>query len=215
MQGKRMPLFAKPGRMKTRKNARPSSLQLVLTIALLALAANLRPASAWSQASYAGRQDVRSIWAGGECSWFSASFPYQSGQHISGCGAFANVRFTYHLDVEGNARWLAFGGYAGTTERSLLIGPRYIVHRYGKFEPYGKFLIGQGEIQYPYGIGSGSYFALAPGDGVNYRASRRLTVRAEYEYQFWLDSPGFGLKPQHALHPNGINVGVAYRLLYF
>ena len=145
----------------------------------------------------------------------ATSFPGAGEQGIFGCGAFANVRLTYHFDVEGDVRWLAFGGYQGTTERSMLIGPRYIVRRFGRFEPYGKFLFGQGHIDYPYKVGPASYFALVPGGGVNYRFSRRLTLRAEYEYQFWRNSPGLGIQPQHPLHPNGINVGIAYRLFYF
>jgi opacity protein-like surface antigen len=212
--------------------------RLSLCLALLAGAA-FCTRSLRAQAVYSGYQANHAIWAGGECSVFSSSFPYQGGsgsnpiepviasprpaasfpgqgvQGIYGCGAFANLRWTYHWDIEGSARWLSFNGYQGTTERTLLIGPRYIIHRFGKFEPYGKFLVGNGSIHYPYSIGTGSYFALAPGGGVNFRLSRRLTVRAEYEYQIWLNSPGFTNEPNHQLHPNGINVGVAYRVWPF
>jgi hypothetical protein len=168
-----------------------------------------------AQAVPSGFESRHSLWAGGECSYVSASFPYQSGQHIYGCGAFVNVRWAPHFDIEGNARWLAFGGFAGTTESSYLVGPRYIFRRFGKFQPYGKFLVGEGVIHYPYNIGDGSYFALAPGAGLNYRASRRLTVRVDYEYQIWRNSPGFENEPAHTLKPNGLHLGVMYRLLYF
>jgi opacity protein-like surface antigen len=187
-------------------------LRLSLCAVLLA---TMGAGLARAQAVYSGYEPNHALWTGGECSYFSASFPYQSGQRMYGCGAFANLRWTYHVDIEGSARWIAFSGFAGTTERTLLIGPRYIIHRFGKFEPYGKFLVGDGTIHYPYSIGTDSYFALAPGGGVNYRFSRRLTLRAEYEYQFWLNSPGFSNEPNHPLRPNGVNVGVAYRLWEF
>lgn len=177
--------------------------------------AALAVAPAAAQVVPAGYELRHSIWAGGECSFFSASFPYQSGQHISGCGAFADARWAAHFDVEADARWLAFGGFAGSTESSYLAGPRYIFSRFGRFQPYGKFLIGAGAIHYPYQIGTGTYFTLAPGGGVNYRAARRLTIRADYEYQIWTDSPGFANEPAHSLRPNGVSVGVAYQILHF
>jgi len=163
----------------------------------------------------AGYELRHALWVGGECSSFSASFPYQSGQRISGCGAFADARWAVNLDVEGDARWLAFGGFAGSTESSYLVGPRYIFSRLDRFQPYGKFLVGVGDIHFPYQIGNGRYFALAPGAGVNYRLARRLTVRADYEYQVWMNSPGFANEPNHPLMPNGVSVGVAYQLMHF
>ena len=189
--------------------------RLGLRAALLSAAACLATSLAGAQAVYAGFQPTHSIWVGAECSWFSASFPYQSGQRVEGCGGFANLRWTSHIDIEGNVRWLPWNDYPQTSERTLLAGPRYIFRRFGKFEPYGKFLVGDGTIHYPYKIGTDSYFALAPGGGVNYRLSRRLTVRAEYEYQIWLNSPGFTNEPKHALHPNGLNVGFAYKVWSF
>ena len=182
---------------------------------LLSAAAGLSTGLCRAQAVYSGSQANHSVWVGAEGSYFTPSFPYQSGQRTYGYGVFANLRWTYHVDVEGSARWLVSNGYAGAAERTLLIGPRYIVHRFGRFEPYGKFLVGDGTIQYPFGIGTDSYFTLAPGGGVNVRLSRRFTVRAEYEYQIWLNSPGFAGQPNHPLHPNGVNIGAAYRVWQF
>ena len=200
-----------------RNNHQPGRklLRLGLCAALLAAAACMGASLASAQAVYAGYKANRSIWAGAEGSYFSASFPYQSGIHVQGYGFFANLRLSYHMDIEGDARWLPWNDYPQTSERTLLIGPRYIIHRFGKFEPYAKFLVGDGNIKYPYAVGSDSYFTLAPGGGVNFRLSRRFTVRAEYEYQIWLNSPGFTNVPGHALHPNGINVGAAYRVWQF
>jgi opacity protein-like surface antigen len=181
----------------------------------LAFCVTLLPAPAQAQVVPSGFESRHALWVGGECSTVSASFPYQSGQHIYGCGAFADLHWTPHLDVEGDARWLPFGGFAGSTESNYLVGPRYIFSRFGKFQPYGKFLLGEGTIHYPYQIGNNTYFALAPGGGLNYRVARRLTVRAEYEYQIWLNSPGFANEPDHRLKPNGFNLGVSYQVLHF
>ncbi|MGA2206309.1 MAG: outer membrane beta-barrel protein [Terracidiphilus sp.] len=182
---------------------------------LATFCAALLPVPAQAQVVPSGFESRHAVWVGGECSTFSASFPYQSGQRIYGCGAFADLRWAPHLDVEGDARWLPAGGFAGSTESSYLAGPRYMFNRLGKFQPYGKFLLGEGSIHYPYQIGNRTYFALAPGGGLNYRVARRLTVRAEYEYQIWLNSPGFANEPNHHLAPNGFNLGVAYQVLHF
>jgi opacity protein-like surface antigen len=192
---------------------RPSQWQILAAGAAVffALLAN----SAHAQVVPSAFDSRHAIWAGGEGSYVSASFPYQSGQHIYGCGAFVDLHWTSHIDVEGDARWLPFGGFAGSTESSYLAGPRYTFKRFGRLQPYGKFLVGEASIHYPYRVGDQSYFALAPGGGLNYGASRRLTIRAEYEYQIWRNSPGFVNEPDHPLRPNGFHFGVAYRLLYF
>jgi opacity protein-like surface antigen len=114
--------------------------------------------------------------------------------------------------VEAEARFLRFNSFYGETEDNYLAGPRYTVRKFGKLEPYAKFLVGIGEIQYPFQIGSGTYLALAPGGGVTYRLSRRWAVRGEYEYQFWPGSPGFANEPAHELTPSGFHAGIAFRL---
>ena len=88
----------------------------------------------------------------------------------------------------------------------------FIIER-GGFRPYGKFLIGRSNIQYPFAIGNANYFALAPGAGTEYRLSHRWIIRAEYEYQLWLNSPGYFNEPNHQLNPNGLQVGVSFKLL--
>jgi opacity protein-like surface antigen len=60
---------------------------------------------------------------------------------------------------------------------------------------------------------------VALGGGVDYRLSRRIYVRGEYEYQMW---PGFVGPPDpqpiplqnrpNGLTPNGFAVGASYRI---
>jgi opacity protein-like surface antigen len=154
----------------------------------------------------------RVLWVGGEYSNIRASFPYQSSQRLSGVGVFADFKMSGHVGLEGDARFLHFGGFEDSTESSYLIGPKGYFFARGRIQPYGKFLAGLGRIHYPFEIGDASYFALAPGAGAGYRLSGRWMLRGEYEYQMWLNSPGFANEPNHQLTPNGFHVGIAYRI---
>jgi len=154
----------------------------------------------------------RSLWAGAEYTNIHAGFPYESAQRLWGIGGFADYHITAHIGAEGEARFLRFHSYYGETEDNYLVGPRYTFRGIGKLQPFGQCLAGLGKIQYPFQIGSGTYLAVAPGGGANYRLSRRLTVRGEYEYQFWPNSPNIANEPAHAITPNGFNVGLAFRV---
>jgi hypothetical protein len=48
---------------------------------------------------------------------------------------------------------------------------------------------------------------------VSYHLAQRWQIRGEYEYQFWLNSPGFANEPEHQITPNGFHVGIAFRPL--
>jgi len=178
----------------------------------LAVLASLLAASAMAQVVPSAAGPGRSLWAGAEYSNINASFPYNSNQRLWGIGGFADYHVTTHIGVEGEDRFLRFNSFYGETEDNYLAGPRYMVRTFGKFQPYAQCLAGLGKIQYPFQIGNASYFAVAPGAGVNYRLSRRFTLRGEYEYQFWLNSPGFANEPAHQLTPNGFHIGLAYRI---
>ena len=160
-------------------------------------------------AAYSG---AKSLWVGAEFSDIRASFPYQSSQRLEGVGVFADFKLTGRIGLEGDARFLRFGGFEGSTESSYLAGPKGYFFTRGRFQPYGKLLVGVGKIHYPFEIGDASYFAMAPGVGAGYRLSRRWALRAEYEYQIWHNSPGYANEPNHELTPNGFHVGVAFRV---
>jgi len=136
---------------------------------------------------------------GGEYSNISASFPYESGQRIWGFGAFADYHLTSHVGLEAETHFLRFNSVYGETEDNYLAGPRYLVIRFGRLQTYAQCLAGMGNIQYPFRIGNGSYFALAPGAGANYRISQRWSLRGEYEYQLWPGSPNIANQPAHEL----------------
>jgi hypothetical protein len=108
---------------------------------------------------------------GAEYSDVRASFPYQSSQRLFGVGVFADYKLNRRFGLEGDARFLRFGGFENSTESSYLAGQKAYFFTRGRFQPYGKLLVGVGMIHYPYAIGDGSYFAMAPGAGSGYRLS--------------------------------------------
>lgn len=161
------------------------------------------------------------LFVGGEFSTFnpdwgcvnSSAFSCWGG-HLSGPTALVNANGLWKgLGAEAEARWLHWQGPGhGLAESNYLIGPRYQIYKKSTFAFYPKGLFGVSNITRPYGLGTGTYFTLAPGGTVEYGITWRVLIRADYEYQFW---PGFqGLPGQstHGLTPNGLSFGVGYRL---
>jgi hypothetical protein len=181
-------------------------------ILMLATLGALWRAPASAQVVPSGYEPAHSIWIGGHYSHFGASFPYQSSQRIQGAGLFSDYHIGNWLWLEGEANFLKFGGFAGSTESSYLAGPRVTVLRRRKLQPFARLLVGVGKIHYPYAIGNASYFAFAPAGGLDYRLNTRWMLRADYEYQIWSGSPGFANVPSHELTPNGFHVGFGYRV---
>lgn len=179
---------------------------------LAALPGALMLAPARGQVVASAYGPAHALWAGAEYSYFNASFPYQSGQRIGGVGVFADYHVTPIIAVEGDAQFLPFGGFHGVTESSFLAGPKAFFLARGRFRPYGKALVGVGNIHYPFAIGNANYLSLAPGAGTEYSIGRRWSLRGEYEYQMWLNSPGYVNEPNHELTPNGFHIGLAYRI---
>ena len=88
-------------------------------------------------------------------------------------------------------------------------GVIYSMRRFRNINPYGKFLVGFGSVDftlpnYP-NYSHDTRTVIAPGGGADFRVYQGLLVRANYEYQFW---PNFF--HYHALNPSGFTVGVAY-----
>ena len=71
---------------------------------------------------------------------------------------------------------------------TYLVGPRYRFKGLGnyRFSPYAKFLIGDGSFNFPYNTGTGNYFVMAPGGGIDYHWKSRFDLRlCDVEYQIW------------------------------
>jgi hypothetical protein len=165
--------------------------------------------AASAQVSPATRGGESTLWVGGEFSSFSTDY----GSRVVGPGVFGDFNLTPKLGFEGEARWMRWNGAGDQTQSDYLAGIKYRIFKVQKLSISAKFLAGGVWIRYPQDIGTGSYFAYAPGVIGEYRLSRRLSVRGDYEYQFLPSAPGFPEQPSNGLTPNGFSVGVAYRLL--
>ena len=120
------------------------------------------------------------------------------------------------LGVEVEGRDLNYGrtgGVPNLRQDTLEGGPIYTMRHYRKFQPYGKFLVGIGSIDFEHLTPTYSHDTrpvIAPGGGVGYRAWRNVWVRGDYEYQYWAD-----FFNHHALNPNGFTVGFTYHFSGF
>jgi len=162
--------------------------------------------SAGAQAVESADTGTFSVSVGGMASGFD---PGQGHNVLIGAGTYVDVHFTHWVQLEGEARWLRWNQYYGLHEDHYLIGPRVPVMRIGgKTQVYGKAMFGLGKETFPFGYGYGSFSALAFGGSMDYRMSRRVTLRAiDFEWQYW---PKW--LNNKSLYPYGISAGVAYRV---
>lgn len=147
------------------------------------------------------------ITAGGMASGFQ---PGEGDNDLVGLGTYVDVHFTHWIQIEGEARWLRFNEYLGEHQDNYLIGPRVPIKQFRRATLYGKALIGMGKMTFPSTdlYSYGTFTALAYGGTVDYKLSRRLSLRAiDFEYQQWPKWVN-----NNALYPYGISVGVGYRV---
>ncbi|MGB7267600.1 MAG: outer membrane beta-barrel protein [Terracidiphilus sp.] len=162
--------------------------------------------SARAQVVPAATSNSFTLTAGGLGSAFQPDYAGEgiaqtSPNRLYGFGAYVDARFTRWVQLEAEGRWLRFNPYLGINENDYLIGPRIPIVTFHRVTPYGKFLVGMGNGSFL----TGSTFVLAYGGGVDYRLSRRFTVRAfDFEYQQWQVTP--------TLHPYGGSVGLSYKI---
>lgn len=173
----------------------------------------MAPLLAAGQVAYEAERPPVNLNVGGSFSYFDANY---ASQKIMGIGAYAEFSpiVLDELGVEAEGHWLTMGGSNGFAEYTYLAGPRYKFN-FGSshnLHPYAKFLVGQGDIIFPHDLAAGHYFAMAPGGGVDHPLGRRLRLRADYEYQIWLNAPGIPGTPSGSMKPNGVSVGLSYRI---
>src|ERR1700760_935603 len=144
-----------------------------------------------------------SIVAGGGASLFDSSY----GQRELGGGfVFADIQPHWCFGVELEARYLRLHTSEEVSEKNYLAGPRVLL-RSGQWQPYAKFLIGDGHIDLPFHYAHGDFLALVPGAGLDREVNDYINVRAiDVEYQLWRETP-FG-----DVRPYGISAGLSFRL---
>ena len=135
--------------------------------------------------------------------------PLASPQRLFGFGAYADLKITRWIGVEGEARWLRENSYIGINEDNYLIGPRVPIHEFKRLRatPYAKALVGVGHMDFEYGKAYGRFTDLALGGGVDLRLSKHFVVRPfDFEYQLWPNWINGTLKPY------GASAGIAYKI---
>jgi opacity protein-like surface antigen len=181
-----------------------------LILAFFCIVSSLAIVSAHAQVAPAATRRTFSLDAGGLGSMFQPDyagngFAETSPNRLYGTGAYVDAHFTRWVQIEAEGRWLRFNELPGVLpvvdENTYLIGPRVPVITFHKVTPYGKFLFGLGNGEFL----SGNTLVLAYGGGVDYRLTRRFTLRAfDFEWQQWRITP--------TLYPYGGSVGISYKI---
>jgi opacity protein-like surface antigen len=166
---------------------------------------------AYGQVEAAATSGKSPLAIGGSFSFFDAGY---ASNKVGGLGTYIDWSpfLRGDLGIEGEARWLKFGGSNGFSEYNYLAGPRYRFRAGEKIQPYAKFLIGAGQIRFPYNLAFGSYLAYAPGGGAELVLNDHWRVRGEYEFQIWPDAPGIPGVHTDSVKPNGFSLGFTYRV---
>ena len=195
------------------------------------LAILLLPATLLAQNPPAATGGEATLWAGAEMTSMNpdyscaSSSPFRCSTQVIGSTAFFDFNPREKWGVEGEARWLDWHGEDGETISNYLIGGHYRGLEFGRLSGWVKFLVGGGWIQTPgypeAGTLRGSYFTYVPGGTLEYRLTHKISLRGDYEYEFWpsfagpptYSSSGTLVQSNNGLTPNGFSVGVTYRIL--
>ena len=191
----------------------------------------LVPAAVQAQSAESAVGGNSTLWVGAEASSFnpdyscSSDLPLGCNSQLVGPAALFDFNIEPKWGVEGEARWLHWNGPSDQIESNYLGGLRYRAVRYRRLDLWVKMLAGAGLITtagFPAaGSLKGSYFAYAPGGTLELRLTRRISLRGDYEFQFWpsfagpptYDSSGNLVEHNNGLTPNGFSVGLTYRIL--
>ncbi len=140
---------------------------------------------------------------------YSKASPDYTMQSFYGPSIYATFDFRDHWGVEADFHDVKQGGSApqnqDISEKTYEVGGRFVCHP-GRFDPYGKLLVGRGVFNYPNNTANLAYNMYSVGFGVDLRTTRYLNIRLfDFELQKW------GSFPPHGLTPKVITFGVAYR----
>ncbi|WP_058189483.1 outer membrane beta-barrel protein [Terracidiphilus gabretensis] len=179
---------------------------------------------AGAQAVEAARGRQLTLTAGGMISGFNPDYAdpaYDGTNFLFGGGTYIDFHLSHWVQIEAEGRWLRIPTSIGSDESqsNYLIGPRVPIKRFGKFQTYGKVLIGEAKMTFPQGdnFTTGRFTDLTFGGTLDYRLNRRWSIRAvDFEYQDWPKfipkDPTVPNSPSISLQPYGLSVGVGYRV---
>ena len=184
------------------RNGKPFFEVCVAALLVLAtLSAGARHAQAQVQA--AGDEGGLIVSAGA----MGSGYYLQYGQRkIVGITAFVDADTKRRFGIEAEGRWLEFHQTANVHAETYSAGARYHFD-VGRFAPYAKVLVGSGDFNFPYNYAYGRYLVVTGGGGLDFRWTRRITVRAvDFEYQDW---PNFTFGNMNSF---GVNAGLRVRI---
>lgn len=173
-------------------------LKRLATTACCCFAAAICSAQAKYTASRAGDLQV-----GGEFVFAQSQYQFQS-IRLTGGGAYATFDWREHFGIELNFRQVNGNNGDKTYERTYEVGGRYILLHKAGLAPYVKAMYGRGVYNYPGDVANLAFNLYSLGAGTDFRLTRSINLRAEYEHQSWLNVPL--QNPQ----PNVVTLGVAY-----
>jgi hypothetical protein len=140
---------------------------------------------------------------GGTFSYYAAQW---GERNLGGESAFVDYARSSRINYEAEVRFLNLNEEPWTQahQSTYLGGVKFPYHR-KNLTFYGKFLVGDGHFNYSYNYGTGNYFVIAPGGGVDLSLGHsRYSIRlADFEYQDWVNFY-WGM-----LHPYGVSTGFA------
>jgi opacity protein-like surface antigen len=171
------------------------SLAVIFVCSDYFASAQVVPATTANQPAATAKQPVWALGAG-----LSGYHPIVQTGHLLGGTLWIDYSpnwvpsFLQGIGLEAEARDLNYGR-ASTVSPNLREdtaegGVIYSWPHYRKLHPYGKFLMGYGNVdQMVYGARHHDSRTLAIwGGGVDYKVSRNIWVRADYEHQEWPDT---------------------------
>jgi opacity protein-like surface antigen len=186
---------------------------------------------AFAQSAPAGIQSVWRADLGGGVSGFHDDF-FGSGD-LYGPTLWIDLypnrgpHFLHGLGVEAEGRSVIFGGpqpnppgpTLNTTTGEITYGGGAIYEwrHFKNFTPYGKLLWEQGIADFNVGVphySRDNRSVLAPGAGVEYRITRHIVIRADYEKQWWqrlFQNHQISTPTGIAIEPRGVTVGASYQ----
>ena len=154
-----------------------------------------------------------SITAGGMASMFQPDYAGGGSRSVApnrlyGLGAYVDVKFTRWIQLEAEGRWLRFNQSDDINEDNYLIGERLPIHRFKYLgaTPYVKALGGFSKMNFENNVAWGRFTTFAFGGGVDFKVTKRITVRGDFESQTW---PSW---LNSSLYPYGGSVGVGYKI---
>jgi hypothetical protein len=123
---------------------------------------------------------------------------------IRGFAFYTDFDFRPHWGVELDFHQLNDPQPTQVYECTYEFGGRYIIHHYGRFTPYVKGLYGRGVYNFSQSQANLAYNMMVGGGGIDAVVTRRINVRADFEYQHWFGFQFSGLNPEL------ITIGAAY-----